>query len=292
MAGVFFIIAACALWALDTLVRYPLIRGGAGASSVVLAEHALLVLIFSPVLWRMRRRWRRAGARDLLAFLFIGGAGSALATIAFTRAFGLINPSLVIMLQKFQPVVAVALARAILREPVKREFLLWASLCLAGGALVSYRDLAGLSLEGGERALQGHLLALLAVLGWGGSTVLGKRLIRRDYRESEVMAGRFLFGLLALLPLAAAGQAAPPSGVGELGKILLLVLCSGVLGMGLYYRGLRLLNARLCALLEMFFPFCAVVVNWIFLGASLTLTQLLGGVMLLAGATVIRLRHY
>jgi hypothetical protein len=44
----------------------------------------------------------------------IGGVGSAIATVAFTESFQFLNPSLVILLQKMQPVVAITLAAIVL----------------------------------------------------------------------------------------------------------------------------------------------------------------------------------
>jgi drug/metabolite transporter (DMT)-like permease len=42
----------------------------------------------------------------------------------------------------------------------------------------------------------------------------------------------------------------------------------------------------------MFFPLCAVVVNWVFLGKQLSDIQLMGGVLLMLGALIIQLKKY
>jgi drug/metabolite transporter (DMT)-like permease len=42
----------------------------------------------------------------------------------------------------------------------------------------------------------------------------------------------------------------------------------------------------------MFFPFMAVIINWLFLGASLSPAQLLGGILLLIGSVIIQLKQY
>ena len=76
------------------------------------------------------------------------------------------------------------------------------------------------------------------------------------------------------------------------GKVVLMVLVSGLLGMALYYLGLRRTTAKTAALGEMFFPFCALGLNWLFLDASLNLTQIIGGVLLLVGSTLIQIKHY
>ncbi|MCF8059756.1 MAG: DMT family transporter [Bacteriovoracaceae bacterium] len=297
--GVFFIFLASLLWALDTLIRYPLIFGGLSATKLVFAEHLILSLGLSPVLYTMARSIKEISKKDLIHFAIIGGLGSALATLAFTKAFSLLNPSLVILLQKFQPLIAIVLAYKILGEPIKREFLGWALLCLIGGILISYNDLSRgiqLILKGQKlydgTALLGYGLALTAVFGWGASTVFGKELVNKGYKETQVMAGRFFAGLLFLIP-ALAGEDNPFIRQGAVwSKIFFMVLISGFLGMGLYYQGLKRIPARLCALAEMFFPFCAIGVNWIFLDATLAPLQLLGGLFLLIGSTVLQLKRY
>lgn len=297
--GVGLIFLASLLWALDTLIRYPLIFAGMSSTKLVFAEHLILTLGLSPVLWRMARSLKSLSKKDLVHFGIVGGLGSALATLAFTKAFSLLNPSLVILFQKFQPLIAILLAYKILGEPLKKEFISWALLCLLGGLLISYHDISrGLQiLTRGEGllagpALLGYALTFTAVFGWGASTVFGKQLVSKGHKETEVMAGRFLAGLLFLVP-ALAGEDNPIIRQGDIWlKILMMVTISGFLGMGAYYYGLKRIPARLAALAEMFFPFCAIGVNWIFLDAKLTLLQILGGLLLLAGSTVLQLKRY
>ncbi|MEX1099123.1 MAG: DMT family transporter, partial [Bacteriovoracaceae bacterium] len=192
MTGLFFIILACFLWAADTLIRYPLLGQGLSAYQIVLSEHLLLVLIFSPMLFKARQVFWSLRVSDLFSFVVIGGLGSALATLAFTQAFVLVNPSLVILLQKLQPLVAILLARLLLKESLHRGFWPWAMVCLAGGILVSWPDLMGLANLNwgtnllGDRYLLGYALTLVAVVSWGSSTVFGKKLVNRGLSEQEV----------------------------------------------------------------------------------------------------------
>ncbi|MEC7277010.1 MAG: DMT family transporter [Bdellovibrionota bacterium] len=292
--GLFFVFSASLLWALDTLIRYPLIYGGLSATKLVFAEHLILVLALFPFLWRHQKRLLNIGKRDLISFILIGGLGSALATLSFTKAFGLLNPSLVILLQKFQPLIAILLANKVLGEPLKREFIGWAILCLIGGLLISYEDVikGWNQFFNGGQALLGYFLTFVAVGGWGASTVFGKRLSDQGYSEVELMGGRFFFGLLFLIPAVLSEEAPLITELSTWSKISFMVLISGFMGMGLYYLGLKRLSARLCALAEMFFPFCAIAVNWIFLEATLAPLQLLGGFLLLVGSTVLQLKRY
>jgi drug/metabolite transporter (DMT)-like permease len=106
------------------------------------------------------------------------------------------------------------------------------------------------------------------------------------------MAGRFMIGFLCLLPFVISSTDLFTHSIEIYGKISLMVLVSGILAMYIFYQGLRKVSARACSLAEMFFPFMAVLVNWLFLNASLTPLQLIGGGVLLLGSVVIQLKHY
>jgi drug/metabolite transporter (DMT)-like permease len=75
-------------------------------------------------------------------------------------------------------------------------------------------------------------------------------------------------------------------------KILIMVIISGALAMWLYYQGLNRISAKTTAIAEMFFPFFAIIVNWIFLGKQLNDWQLLGGAILIIGSLIIQLKKY
>lgn len=297
--GIVFIIIATSLWALDTLIRYPLLFGGASAEQIVFAEHLILTVLFAPILLKDFNRIWNARVSHIFSFVVIGGIGSALSTLAFTRAFALINPSLVILLQKLQPLVAILLARAVLREPIHQKFLSWAFICLIGGFLISYKDIVPglMNLDFSiklidQKSLMGYGLTLVAVFGWGASTVFGKKLSQEGYKIQEIMGLRFAFGLIFLLSTLTSGQSIFTMNTQVLPKIGLMVFLSGILGMYFYYKGLQKLPARLATLAEMFFPFCALTLNWVFLNATLEPMQIIGGLLLIIGSTVIQLKHY
>ena len=299
MKGMGFILLASLFWSTDALIRYPLIGEGVPASSIVFIEHLLLVLLFIPYLFKIRKKIWSAQVSHIFYFLIVGGLGSAVATLSFTRAFETLNPSLVILLQKLQPVVAIVLARIVLKEPLRKHFLGWAGLCLAGGLLVSHREIMpGLSKMNLSPALlesnhlKGYLLTMVAIAGWGAATVFGKKLSTVGYRETEIMGGRFLTGFIVLLPMLLSGDISVGISAPAWGKVSVMVLISGLGAMFFYYKGLKLIPARMATLAEMFFPLFAVIVNWIVLGATLDGIQILGGLLLVTGSIVVQIKKY
>jgi drug/metabolite transporter (DMT)-like permease len=299
--GILFIILAGLLWAIDTLIRYPLLGQGISPERIVFTEHLFLAMIFIPKIIKNYKEVWETKISSLFYFFIIGVGGSAIGTLAFTKAFSMINPSLVILLQKLQPIIAISLASLVLGEKIKKEFIPWAIVCLIGGVLISSQDIfpgvSDFNFSVGifsGKSLHGYLLALLAVLCWAASTVFGKKLSMQGFDELKIMGGRFVFGFIfmSFYIYANYDHVSFDSNPETWGKILVMVLLAGLGGMYFYYRGLKLISAHVCALAEMFFPLSAVAINWIFLGSKLTMIQMIGAGLLMIGSAVIQLKHY
>lgn len=301
MLGIVFVIMAGLLWTVDTVIRYPLVSSGILPEKIVFAEHLFLCLIFLPFFIRDFAKFKKMKMDSYFYFFIIGVLGSAIATFTFTKAFSLINPSLVILLQKLQPVIAISLARVFLGEKIKKPFIFWAAIALVGGFLISSPDimpgLSNLDFRRGlltENAVLGYLFTLIAVVSWGASTVFGKKLSYQGFTETQIMSGRFITGFvfMGIYLFAEFGTISMNWSVDIYLKVFALVMLSGLLGMYVFYKGLKTISARACAIAEMFFPFSAVCVNWFFFDAKLLPVQILGAVILAISSTVIQYKKY
>lgn len=296
MAGILMIMLATSLWALDTLIRYPLLAKGYSTLDIVLLEHGLLLLVVLPILWRAFARFRTLTGRQWLQFVVIGGLGSAIGSLAFTHAFSVLNPSLVILLQKLQPVVAAILAYWLLKERLSGGYFIALGLSIAGSLLMVAPSIAAMFSEGSFAytseniaVLLAFAAALLAVVSWGASTVFGKQLSNSGLNSQELMAGRFSVGFAVLLVIslfASSSSTAPLASPSFVVPVALMVLLSGLAGMYLYYQGLARTQSSVAALAEMFFPVAAVLLNWAVLGANLSAFELLGGAILVLGSVL------
>ncbi len=287
-------------WALDTLIRYPLVESGLSPVTIVFYEHAILTLFFSWTLFGAIKRIGELKISDMFSFFIVGCIGSGLATVAFTESFNFLNPSLVILLQKLQPVIAISLAALVLKEPIDKKFLIWATICMIGGLLVSSPDIErfyqlmvkDFNLVKSDAAMGGYMLVLISIIGWGSATVYGKKLSLAGFDTRAILSGRFLTGLIALIPFVQWNRSLIlPHGEDYL-RIFIMVVISGGLAMWFYYQGLKRISAKATAIGEMFFPFFAIIVNWIFLGVQLTELQLAGGAILIFGSLVIQFKKY
>ncbi|MFQ3230259.1 DMT family transporter [Reinekea sp.] len=293
MTGILLIMLAATLWAADTLIRYPLLETNS-TLQIVFYEHLLLVIVLAGILLLNRRTKFPFKKEAVIPFLFIGVLGSALGTLAFTKAFTMMNPTLVILLQKLQPVVAISMAAFILGEPLRKRFALWALVSLSGSILMIAPDIKALLQTSQwfyDPALKNIALAtgsaLVAVFVWGSSTVFGRKLTLLGYKSHQIMSGRFSLGFITLLFLMVIYQENFLLSAGSLPKLSLMVAMSGLLGMWLYYQGLKRIPARYGTIGELFFPVAAVMINWLLLDIPLTWQQAVGGAVLILGSIMV-----
>src|SRR5215218_2554521 len=116
--GVLLVALGAALWGTDAVLRVPLLEV-MSPPAIVLSEHLVLMLYSVPAVVLGWRFFRGLGTPQWSALLVIAWGGSALATLLFTTAFVSGNPTVVILLQKTQPLFAIALAHVLLRERLR-----------------------------------------------------------------------------------------------------------------------------------------------------------------------------
>jgi len=278
--GPIFIAIAAFLWSTDALFRQPL-TGSVSSTAIVFLEHLFGLAILLPWLAARRSELSKLSFRQWLAVLGIGVGGSALATVMFTAAFSYVGPSVAILLQKIQPLIAIVLAVSLLRERLRPSFWIWSSVAIGAAYVVSFPNFhVTWSLY--DNGTRGVLLALGAAGLWGASTVLGRYVIS-SVTYPTLSALRFTVAAITLF-LVMLTQGELP-GLGGLSAqaffgLVGIVLVSGTTPILLYYRGLRTTRASIATVVELIFPLSAVVLNWIFLGDKLVWQQIAAGAIM------------
>ena len=293
--GVLLVALGAALWGTDGVLRVPLLREMSPAS-IVLGEHLILLLYSVPAVVLGWGALRRLGGLGWLALLVIGWGGLALATLLFTAAFLAGDPTVTILLQKTQPLFTIALAHVVLGEQLKLAYWPLFAAAMVGAYFVSFGNLSPFAALGSDTGA-GALLAIGAAALWGSSTALG-RFVLRDVPFHALTGARLLLALAPLAVIALAQGAFGEMGAGfasQPGRLVLLALIPGLLGLLLYYRGLSSTRASQATLAELAFPATAVALNWALLGVGVNAGQVVGFVLLwsaiytlgrLAGRTV------
>ena len=289
--GPLWIILAASIWAADVWVRVPLSQRHS-AFEIVALEHAIAFTALAVVnLWRDSRHsriraWYKSRPRAVHWFsLFVMGLGSALGTALFTWSFTQVEPSVAMVLQRWEPIWVVVGARLWLREKLGVRFYL--ACGLAWGASIVLVD----SPKGGFASSTGGVLAISgAVILWAAATLAARKLVSRAapgllllFRHGIGCA--ILGGALALRAATTdatllAGWDAP-----DVLRTALLGLGSGVGAFYCYYRGLRFTTAGAASWIEQSVLLLAALAIGVSRGTTLSPVQVLAAGVLLAVVT-------
>jgi DME family drug/metabolite transporter len=268
--GIVLITVAAVMWGTDALFRRPLARS-TSAATIVFGEHVILVALTLPLLVPAIVALWRAGPRYVAAGIGVGAGASAVATILFTQAFAQGDPITPIVLQKVQPLVAVAGAAMLLGERPRPRFAWFLLPALVGIWLIGVQH----PLDPHAHGLTPIVESLGAAALWGLGTVLG-RYLSRELAFNHIVTVRFAFGLIAsaiALPIVGAKAYA---GVHDSLWILYLAVVTGLLALTLYYLGLKRTPATLASLGELAYPLTAALVGIYAFNANLRWTQWVG----------------
>jgi len=282
--GALSIMLAALLWSLDGVFIRPKFYA-LPAGLVVFLEHILGFIVLSPFIFLGWSKIKLLKQKDWLAIAWVCFFGGALGTLMITKAFfaavsGQVTFATVVLLQKLQPVFALLLARLVLGERLKKSFYAWAAVAIAAAYFLAFGK-TGLAL--GEINLLHHaaFYAAVAAFAFGSSTVFGKRIVNHlDFKSTAALR----FGVTSLLMLVYSLL------TGDLFKIvsisavywrylLLIVFTSGAVAMFIYYYGLKRVTASASTILELFWPFSAVVLDYFINHNILSWPQIIAAVI-------------
>ena len=285
------VIFAAFLWSFDGFIRQNLFA--LPSFLIVSLEHVIGAILFLPLLIRGWKEVSSLGQRGWISVLWISIFGGVLGTFFYTKALSYVNYidlSVVVLLQKLQPIFAIALAGVILKEKITNRFIILAFAAIVGGYLVTFGSSSINDWD--DKTIIAALLALLAAFSWGSSTVLGKHALNRLSFTTVTSLRLAITASVTAFVLLSTGQydAINNMTLSHWGFIVLIVLSTGSLALFFYYYGLNKLPASHATLYELFWPLSAVGLDWFIRGNILSLPQWVGAILLL-GAIIILTRE-
>lgn len=279
---IFAIIFAALLWSLDGFLRQELYS--IPSFLIVTIEHVIGALVFLPFLIKGRKELFAMGQRAWSSIFWISIFGGLLGLFFYTKALSYINYidlSVVVLLQKFQPLFAISLAAVVLKERITKRFLVLAIMALVGGYFVTF----GLNPipTGNDKATIAALLAFLAAFCWGSSTVLGKHALKTLSFPVVTALRLSVTAIIAIIVLVAIRGFSDISVITTLQWkiILLIVFTTGSVALFIYYYGLKHVKASHSTIYELFWPLSAVAIDWGLRGRILSAVQFIGGALLI-----------
>jgi drug/metabolite transporter (DMT)-like permease len=281
--GAALICLSAALWGLDGVVLTPRLAN-LQVPFVVFLLHVIPFAIMQPFLWRSYQRLRIMPASGWLALALVAFTGGLLGTLSIVQALFLVNfnqLSVVVLLQKLQPLFALALAAILLRERVSARFLAAAVAALAGAYLLTF----GLSLPEATAdliSLKAAMLAIVAAAAFGTATVLGKILLSSLDFKDATFARYGMTSAMALIYLGIRGVGLPVGEVTGANWVIILVisLTTGSGAIFLYYWGLTRVRASVATICELCLPLSAVLLDYLVNDSTLGPWQWVGAALL------------
>ena len=301
---------AAFLWAFDGVVFTPQIMkwGLYDVPTIVFMLHAVGLVFLSYFYFTRKQEISLLKKMDWVSFALVGLFGGALGTMAIVAAILMVygnglNISVVLLLQKLQPLFAIVLALVFLKERPDKKFYIWALVALIGSYFLTFGFARpDLSAQG---MLVPALLAVLAAFSFGSSTVFSKRAVSnvshgvgtllRYVMTTAVMI--VVLGVIAVLKKAGVEtNYLGFSGFGLLdlkliGLFILIALTTGATAIFIYYYGLKKVTATQSTMYELVFPVSAIILEWFIHDKVLTLAQWVGAIiMFIAIFSITRLK--
>ena len=282
--GAMAICIAATLWGLDGVVLTPRLYS-INIGLVVFIFHALPFLLMNLFMYKEYRHLKQFTGNDVLMFFLLSLFGGAVGTLAIVKALFLVNfeaLTIVVLLQKLQPVFAITLAALLLGEKLKRNFLLWSALAITAGYFLTFGFQLPHVVTGSPTALAAGY-SLLAAFAFGSSTVFSKKVLRR-YSFFTATFYRYAFtSLIMLLFVLSTGvfKSVPEIRGFQWGIFVIIGITTGSGAIFLYYFGLTKIRAMLATICELCFPVSAIVFDYLVNDKILSPTQWVSALVLI-----------
>lgn len=280
--GPLLIIIAASLWAVDGIVRRNLYV--LPPIVIVFFEHFIGSLILAPVVIRGFKK-EKLSSLEWSAIGVVALLSSLLGTLWFTTALLMTNYisfSVVFLLQKLQPLFAVLTARIVLKEKIGKKYALWAMVALVAAYFITFPK-GVVNLNTGDKTVLAALFALGSAFAWGSTTAFSRyTLLKHD--------DRFITGLrfwvttiLALAAVFIFGQQSHLMSItwGQFAQFVFIALSTGMVALLIYYKGLKTTPVRVSTILELAFPFLAVLIDIVLYKTVISPVQISAAVVLL-----------
>lgn len=282
LLGVTLVVISAILWGVDGVVLTPRLFN-LPVPFVVLLLHLLPFLLMSIFFYKEFKNLENFTKRDYIGFGLIGLFGGALGTLAIVKALFLVNfqaLTIVVLLQKLQPVFAIVLARIILKEKLGKNFLPWAIGALVAGYFMTF----GFKLPNftGDNYIHASFYAVLAAFSFGSATVFGKFVLNR-WSFKTALFYRYGFTTLIMSIIVMATGGADFLAVTQTNWVIFIIITftTGAFAIALYYYGLKLITAQVATMCELAFPISSAILDYFINKTILSPVQWIAAVVML-----------
>ena len=273
--GPILIIIAALLWAFDGLIRQHLYS--LPPITIIFLEHLVGLIVLAPFVFKYVTKTKLT-VREWWLIVLIAILSGLFGTLWFTTALvkvNFISLSVVFLLQKLQPIFAISTASIFLKEKFDKRYIKWALFAILSAYFVTFPN-GVVNLKTGEGTIVAALFALGAAFAWGSSTTFSKMLLGKvDFKVSTFY--RFLFTTIIALPLffifgRIGGIVMTPT-FSQFSLLILIAISTGMVAILIYYKGLAKTSVHISTILELTFPFVAILLDFFVNHTVLSISQ-------------------
>lgn len=221
--------------------------------------------------------------KDILAFIACSIFGE-IGYFAFEyTSMSYLPVSLITIILAFVPALSIIIERIVYKRKSTKLIVFGILLCVFGVALVIGVDYHILF----EGRLIGYLLAFGAVFTWNAYNFMTASLHER-YGSLTLTVNQLICTLLLLGPYALTHL--PPAELitpEVIGGIIYLGVFSAGLGFIIQVKALHVLGPTTTALFSNFLPITATFFGWLFLHETISIVQIIGGVIVIAAGYIV-----
>ena len=287
--GYLYVILAATLWAVSGSSGKFLFRQGMSPMELVQLRLTMTTALLLGWLFLKDRTLLRIARRDIFYFMILGIAGMAMVQFLYFYSISKIHVAMAILLQYLAPTFIALHAVLVARERLKAKVV----VALIGSTAGCYLVVGAYNFDILAISWTGIAAGVGSGVAYAWYTIHGERGMRR-YDPSTVLFYAFLFAALfwnvALPPLQAFRNAHSPV---EWGWISYSVVLGTVVPFGLYAHGVNLIRSTRACVTATLEPILAALVSYLFLGESLDLLQMTGGVLVIGSVIFLQVgREY
>jgi len=283
IGGIAVIIAAI-MWGFDGIVLTPRLFN-LDVMFVVFLLHAIPFILMNIFLYKDYKYISSFTSQDILVFSIIALTGGVIGTAAIVKALFLVNfqeLSVVVLLQKLQPVFSILLAALVLKEKLKARFSLWAGIAIVASYFLVF-GFKSPNLGSGENIFFAALLSLLAAFSFGSSTVFSKKILQKYSFRTGTFYRYGISTLILFIIVLFTGKFSQFNFITpeNWGYFILIGLTTGSGAIYLYYFGLTRINAMTATMCELFFPISAILFDYFINGKVLSTIQWVSAIIMI-----------
>ena len=285
LKGTIAISISAILWGFDGVVLTPRLYN-LNVVYVVFMLHLIPFILMNLFLFKQYKQLNLFVKQDFIIMLLIASFGGVLGTIAIVKALFLVNfeqLTVVVLLQKLQPIFAILLAAILLKEKIKKNFAIWASIAIIASYFLTFGfNLPDFQSGNDSNIIRASLFAILAAFSFGSSTVFSKQFLLHHnfitatfYRYGFTTVILFIY-LIIFGKYVEFQQTTPTNWL----YFIIIGLTTGSGAIFIYYYGLRRVKAIIATISELLFPISAIFFDYIVNGSILSPVQLVSAAIM------------